>query len=185
MNQDDPNRNAQIWHKWFLWRTRHTMRGKVQCQYLLLGGRQATLQLKLEGSLFLPIMGCWVGLGNYWRNTGNPIVMPYPPRQRSKLHLLLGIAMTWAETYSDRVMTAAVHQDASDPVGGPFALVTQCCGDWGCCSRKWGGACDSVLVTSSISSISLSLETEMTPLDDINPGVLGQLGVKEEMRTVN
>lgn len=70
------------------------MRGKVQCQYLLLGGRQATLQLKLEGSLFLLIIGCWAGLDNYWRNVGNPTVMPYPPRPRSELHLLLGLAMT-------------------------------------------------------------------------------------------
>ena len=46
-------------------------------------------------------------------------------------------------------------------------------------------ACDSLLVTSSIFSIFLSLETEMTPLDDINPGLLGQLAVKEETHTVN
>lgn len=128
MNQDEPSWNAQIWHKWSPWRTRHTMKGKVQCQYLLLGGREVTSQLKLEGCLFLPIMGCWAGLGNYWRNVGNPIVMPYPPRPRpgSELHLPLGIAVTWAETHSDRVMIAVVQQDASDPVGGPFALVTQC-----------------------------------------------------------
>lgn len=61
------------------------------------------------------------------------------------------------------------------PCGSTFYTSNTMLGVRGCCSREWGGACDGVLVTSSIFSISLSLETEMTPLNDINPGVLGQL----------
>lgn len=48
------------------------------------------------------------------------------------------------------------------PCGRAFCTSNTMLGGSGRCSRKWGGAGDSVLVTSPILSTSLSLETEMT-----------------------